>query len=40
VIGANDGKFSDPLYPLMSTNAGLRDNSKVLLVEPQAQLIP
>ena len=37
VVGANDGKINDPLYPLMVSNTSL---AKLLLIEPQTELIP
>lgn len=37
VVGANDGKINDPLFPLMIADTSL---AKLLLIEPQADLIP
>ena len=36
-IGANDGKFNDPLYSFLMR---YRERTEVLLVEPQSSLIP
>jgi FkbM family methyltransferase len=36
-IGANDGKFGDPIYQFVMRN---RHATKILLIEPQAELIP
>jgi FkbM family methyltransferase len=36
-IGANDGRINDPLFPILRKQ---QFRSKLLLVEPQAQLIP
>lgn len=37
VVGANDGKYNDPLYEYLS---GTERDNKVVLIEPQAQLLP
>lgn len=37
VIGANDGKFNDPIYPFIRDNAR---SVKLLLVEPQKEVLP
>lgn len=37
IVGANDGKINDPIYPFIKHNA---DHSKVLLIEPQLELLP
>lgn len=36
-IGANDGKINDPLFEISTRFA---DRTKLLLIEPQAQLVP
>ena len=36
-IGANDGMVNDPIFPFMKKH---RDSTRVLLIEPQQQLIP
>lgn len=38
VVGANDGKINDPMHRLMRD--GLARRSRVLLIEPQTQLLP
>ncbi|MCU0953032.1 MAG: FkbM family methyltransferase [Hyphomicrobium sp.] len=40
VVGANDGKFGDPLYPILTADNQIRLRTKVLLIEPQPPLIP
>lgn len=37
IVGANDGKFNDPLYEVLAHNAA---RTRVLAIEPQASLIP
>jgi len=36
-IGANDGRFNDPIFPFVSKHI---DRTRILLVEPQTQIIP
>lgn len=38
VVGANDGRLNDPVYPVL--HDGLADATEVLLIEPQADLHP
>ena len=38
IVGANDGKIDDPLYPMIREN--LRDKTDVILFEPQEYLLP
>jgi hypothetical protein len=40
IVGANDGKINDPLYPILVEEERLRKNSKILLIEPQSVLNP
>ena len=38
IVGANDGKFGDPIFPLIESH--LAKETDVLLFEPQPSLIP
>ncbi len=38
VVGANDGRTNDPVYPLIKGH--LRDQTRVTLFEPQAAILP
>ena len=38
VVGANDGRFGDPIYPLVSRDLATR--TEIILFEPQEYLIP
>lgn len=36
-IGANDGRFNDPIYPFVCENL---DRTRILLIEPQSTVLP